>query len=74
MLNVFFLVWLRTGSNPADINRFQSHSGNTFLCKTILMYFFVILELNNKKMTDNLISTTEIFTLDDIKRYNYIIS
>ncbi len=22
-----FSVWLRTGSNPADINRFQSHNG-----------------------------------------------
>ena len=23
-----FSVWLRTGYNPADINRFQSHTGN----------------------------------------------
>ena len=22
-----FSVWLRTGSNPADINQFQSHTG-----------------------------------------------
>ena len=22
-----FLVWLRTGANPADINWFQSHTG-----------------------------------------------
>ena len=25
-----FSVWLKTGSNPADNNRFQSHSGNKF--------------------------------------------
>ena len=23
-----FLVWLRTGSNPADIDWFRSHTGN----------------------------------------------
>ncbi len=23
-------VWLRTGSNPADSNRFQSHTGKLF--------------------------------------------
>ncbi len=26
MIHVFS-VWLRTGSNPADINRLQSHNG-----------------------------------------------
>ena len=30
MLYMIFLVWLRTGSNPADLNRFQSHIGNRF--------------------------------------------
>ena len=25
-----FSVWLRTSSNPVDINRFLSHTGNTF--------------------------------------------
>ena len=24
-----FSIWLRTASNPADINQFQSHTGNT---------------------------------------------
>ncbi len=24
-----FSVWLRTGSNPADSNRFRSHTGNS---------------------------------------------
>ena len=28
-----FLVWLRTGSNPADINRFRSLTGKKKLCK-----------------------------------------
>ena len=31
-------VWLRTGSNPADINQFWSHTGNVFLCTCILMF------------------------------------
>ena len=26
-----FSVWLRTGSNPADINRFRSHTGKVLL-------------------------------------------
>ena len=25
-----FLVWLKTNSNPADINRFRSHTGKIF--------------------------------------------
>ena len=25
-----FLVWLRTGSYPADINRFRSHTGKLY--------------------------------------------
>ena len=25
-----FSVWLRTGSNPADSNRFRSHTGKSF--------------------------------------------
>ena len=28
MLYMIFLVWLRTGSNPEDINQLQSHVGN----------------------------------------------
>ena len=43
-----FLVWLRTGSNPADINRLQSHIGKTFtyniysyrLAESTAEYFF----------------------------------
>ena len=27
----FFSVWLRTGSNPADINRFRSHTGKLII-------------------------------------------
>ena len=26
----YFSVWLRTGYNPADINRFRSHTGKYF--------------------------------------------
>ncbi len=26
----YFSVWLRTGSNPADSNRFQSHTGEYY--------------------------------------------
>ena len=26
-----FLVWLKTGFNPADINLFRSHAGNNIL-------------------------------------------
>ena len=29
MLRMIFSVWLRTSSNPADINRFQSHTGKS---------------------------------------------
>ena len=28
-----FSVWLRTVSNPADINQFRSHTGKIFLMK-----------------------------------------
>ena len=27
---MIFSIWLRTGSNPADINRFQSHTGELY--------------------------------------------
>ena len=27
MLYLIILVWLRTGSNPQDINRFRGHTG-----------------------------------------------
>ena len=30
-----FAVWLRTGSNPAGINRLQIHTGNSFTTKMI---------------------------------------
>ena len=36
MLCMIFLVWLRNGSNPADINRFRSHTGLVF--PKILIY------------------------------------
>ena len=29
-------MWLRTGSNPEDINRFQSHTGKDFQTKDSL--------------------------------------
>ena len=29
-----FSVWLRTGSNQADFNRFQSHTGKMFIPAT----------------------------------------
>ena len=32
-----FSVWLRTGSNPADINRFRSHTRND---STKFFFFF----------------------------------
>ena len=34
-----FSVWLRTGSNPVDINRFQSHIGNEYLSSVLLTSF-----------------------------------
>ena len=30
-----FSVWLRTGSNPPDINRFQSDTGKQYFCITL---------------------------------------
>ena len=30
MLYMFFSIWLRTGSNPLNINWFRSHTGNKF--------------------------------------------
>ena len=30
MLHIIIFVWLRTGSNPADSNRFRSHTGKHF--------------------------------------------
>ena len=31
-LNMIFSVWLRTGSNPAEINWFGSHTGIVIYC------------------------------------------
>ena len=31
IIKFFFLLWLRTGSNPADINQFRSHIGKSFI-------------------------------------------
>ncbi len=39
-----FSAWLRTGSNPADSNRFQSHAGKeikVLLSKIDLLKFLV---------------------------------
>ena len=33
-----FSVWLRTDSNQADINWFQSHTGKDFTCDTTPQY------------------------------------
>ena len=34
-----FSVWLRTGSNPADVDRFQSHTGREgFVTMTDLIF------------------------------------
>ena len=30
MLCILFLVWLRSGSNTVDINRYRNHTGNVF--------------------------------------------
>ena len=38
---MIFSVWLRTGSYPADINRFRSHAGKcsvTILTTTYIIY------------------------------------
>ena len=37
-----FLVWLRTGSNPADINRFRSHTGNKITMFSMLLSLFSV--------------------------------
>ena len=44
--NTLYLTWLGTGSNPADINRFRSHTGNYFPLKVIWSYFPVTLQKN----------------------------
>ena len=31
MLDIVFFVWMRTGSNPADINQFLSHTEKKLL-------------------------------------------
>ena len=32
-----FSVWLRTGSNPADINRFRSHTENNIIFNNMIL-------------------------------------
>ena len=42
-----FSVWLRTGSNPADINRFRSRSGNNITYTytfQIYIYYYITLD------------------------------
>ena len=41
-----FSVWLRTGSNPADINQFQSHIGNEYLSSVLLTLFNTIYDFS----------------------------
>ena len=36
-----FSVWLRTGSNPADINRFGSHTGKFLVCMFIIIIYIL---------------------------------
>ncbi len=47
-----FLVLLRTGSNPADINRFRSHTGNIIILNTIpsIIYQCNVLITNGYKI------------------------
>ena len=54
-----FSVWLKTGSNPADINRLRSHAGksiplkvmdvNILVMYSIHEYLYVLLNLSNKQ-------------------------
>ena len=41
-----FSVWLITGSNPADINRFQSHTGNYIISQIFLHSYKKIIVIN----------------------------
>ena len=36
-----FLVWLRTSSNPADINRFGSHIGKYIIYGVCILFLYV---------------------------------
>ena len=38
-----FLVWLKTGSNPTDINWYQSHNNNLLVQYTVYLLFFLLL-------------------------------
>ena len=49
---MIFLVLLRTGSNPADIYWFRSHTGKKLSC-TILMIFCYFDEKKGKLHTAN---------------------
>ena len=41
-----FSVWLRTGSNPADISRFRIHTGKKFILREIkCMFLFVVISI-----------------------------
>ena len=42
--NTFFSVWLRTSSNPADINRFQSHTPKKTYRMTTSPLFIIVYE------------------------------
>ena len=42
MLYIIVSVWLGTGSNPADINRFRSHTGiNTKIIMEVSTYLLI---------------------------------
>ena len=43
-----FSVWLITGSNPADINRPHSHTGNAFKLDTELNALFLRQKMDNR--------------------------
>ena len=42
-VEVNFSIWLRTCSNPLDINRFQSHTGKSLPC--IIEEFYTLLQI-----------------------------
>ena len=60
-----FSVCLKTGSNPADINRFRSHTGNKFHTRTklILTAEHLSLFLHNTNLIFRIMLTVNIFRL-----------
>ena len=46
-----FSVWLRTSNNPADINRFLSHTGKYFDLNIYYLCYNVLLNGETRKKT-----------------------